>query len=78
LGGRSPATIGRRPHVASDEGGLNCLFTRSQSSCDVEKLLDGFRLFVAELVNQGVARRAVPKRRDDIGIGDTRKLVALL
>jgi hypothetical protein len=35
-------------------------------------------MFAAELKNQGVACCAILERRDDIGIGHTRKLVALL
>jgi hypothetical protein len=35
-------------------------------------------MFAAEFKNQGVACCAILERRDDIGIGHTRKLVALL
>jgi hypothetical protein len=48
------------------------------SGCDAEHLLSSFWLFVAKLVNQGVAHHAIPEHQDDVGVSHTRKLVALL
>jgi hypothetical protein len=78
LGGCGPTNISRRSHVAQDEGGPNHLLTSGVSSCDVEQLLGGFWLFVAELVNQGASHHAAPEHRDDVGVGHTRKLMVLL
>jgi hypothetical protein len=78
FGGHGPDTVGCRPRIALDEGGPKHLFTRSMSSCDVEQLLGGFWLFAAELMNQVVARHAIPECQDDVNVGHTRKLVALL
>jgi hypothetical protein len=78
LCGCSSAAPSRHPRAAWDEGGPNHLFARSMSRCDVEQLHGSLLLFVAELMNQGAARCAIPKCRGNIGIGHTRKLVEFL
>jgi hypothetical protein len=64
--------------LSQSEGGSDSLLTRGMLGCDVEQLLGGLWLLVGELMNQRVARSAVPESQDDVGVDDTRELVTFL
>jgi hypothetical protein len=78
LGRHVSATTGGHSRINQSEGGPDILLARSVSGCDVEQFLGGFWLLVAELMNQRVARRVVPKCRDDVSVGHTRELLTFL
>jgi hypothetical protein len=59
-------------------GALDHFLTRGVPNGNVEEVLHGLWLVMAELMHQGLAGCAAPERRDDIGVADLGEFMILL